>query len=119
MAAAAENGVVSSGGGRIRAAAPRSTPKKMSRGMFADIHYKLLPILDWTSKDVYKYLDQDSLPFHPLFDKGYVTVGDWHSSRPLGAGDTHARETRFGGLKQECGLHLPEFASEHAATFAA
>jgi phosphoadenosine phosphosulfate reductase len=69
--------------------------------------YKILPILSWTSKDIYEYLTAHDLPYHPFFDLGYVSVGDWHSSRPLMAGDTNERDTRFNGLKQECGLHLP------------
>lgn len=69
--------------------------------------YKILPILDWTAKDVYYYLKEHDLPYHPYFDQGYVTVGDWHSSRPMTASDDHERDTRFHGLKQECGLHLP------------
>ncbi len=73
--------------------------------------YKISPILRWTSKDVHDYLAKYQLPYHPLFDQGYTTVGDWHSSRPLTAEDTHERDTRFGGKKQECGLHLtPEEA---------
>lgn len=68
--------------------------------------YKILPILSWSSKDLYYYLQEHNLPYHPLFDKGYVTVGDWHSSRPLTAEDTSDRSTRFRGIKQECGLHL-------------
>ena len=67
--------------------------------------FKVLPILGWTSKDVYDYLKEHGLPYHPLWDEGYVTVGDWHSSRPVSADDIDERDTRFGGLKQECGLH--------------
>lgn len=69
--------------------------------------YKVLPILRWTSRDVYEYLKAHDLPYHPLFNEGYTTVGDWHSSRPLTLGDKCERDTRFRGLKQECGLHLP------------
>jgi len=69
--------------------------------------YKLLPILSWNSKDVYEYLTKHDLPFHPLFDQGYATVGDWHSSRPLTGQDENERDSRFDGLKQECGMHLP------------
>ncbi|NEO27351.1 MAG: phosphoadenosine phosphosulfate reductase [Kamptonema sp. SIO4C4] len=74
--------------------------------------YKILPILDWNSRDVYQYLTQFDLPYHPLFDQGYVSVGDWHSSRPLMADDQHERDTRFQGMKQECGLHLPQTVGE-------
>ncbi|MEY2976395.1 MAG: Phosphoadenosine phosphosulfate reductase [Cyanobacteriota bacterium] len=74
--------------------------------------YKILPILNWNSKDIYDYLITYDLPYHPYFDKGYVTVGDWHSSRPLMASDEDERDTRFQGLKQECGLHLPKTPEE-------
>jgi phosphoadenosine phosphosulfate reductase len=69
--------------------------------------YKVLPILDWNAKDIYQYLTAHDLPYHPFFDQGYVSIGDWHSSRPLTADDNNERDTRFHGLKQECGLHLP------------
>ncbi len=68
---------------------------------------KIHPILGWNARDLYQYLTAHDLPYHPFFDQGYVTVGDWHSSRPLTAEDTDERSTRFHGLKQECGLHLP------------
>jgi phosphoadenosine phosphosulfate reductase len=77
--------------------------------------YKILPILNWNSKDVYEYLQAHDLPYHPLFDEGYVTVGDWHSSRPLTAVDENERDTRFKGLKQECGIHLPQSLEESAS----
>ncbi|WP_111976965.1 phosphoadenylyl-sulfate reductase [Algibacillus agarilyticus] len=66
--------------------------------------YKFNPIADWTNRDVHFYLKEHNLPYHPLWDKGYVSVGDWHTSRPLELGMTE-EETRFFGLKRECGLH--------------
>lgn len=77
--------------------------------------YKVLPILDWSAKDVYLYLKKYDLPYHPYFDRGYTTVGDSHSSRPLAITDNHERDTRFQGLKQECGLHLPQTPEEAAS----
>ncbi len=74
--------------------------------------YKIHPILYWHSRDIYQYLTANNLPYHPFFDLGYVSVGDWHSSRPLTADDTNERDTRFNGLKQECGLHLPKTPEE-------
>ena len=74
--------------------------------------YKLLPILHWTSRDIYMYLKEHDLPYHPFFKEGYVSVGDWHSSRPVGADDTDGRATRFKGLKQECGIHIPQTPEE-------
>lgn len=66
--------------------------------------FKLLPIIEWSNKDVHLYLTQFDLPYHPLWEQGYVSVGDTHSSKPLELGMTE-EETRFNGLKRECGLH--------------
>jgi phosphoadenosine phosphosulfate reductase len=74
--------------------------------------YRIYPILSWNARDIYRYLTKRDLPHHPYFDLGYVTVGDWHSSRPLTADDNNKRDTRFRGLKQECGLHLPQTLEE-------
>ena len=67
---------------------------------------KYLPVLDWSSRDLHDYLVAHDLPYHPLFFEGYATVGDWHTSRPVLGSDGHERDTRFRGLKQECGLHV-------------
>lgn len=66
--------------------------------------FKVLPIIDWSNKDVHYYLKEHGLPYHPLWDKGYVSVGDTHTSQPLQVGMSE-EETRFFGLKRECGLH--------------
>jgi phosphoadenosine phosphosulfate reductase len=67
---------------------------------------KVLPVIDWTDKDVHRYLTENNLPYHPLWEKGYVSIGDTHTSRPLSA-DLTPEQTRFFGLKRECGLHEP------------
>jgi len=61
-------------------------------------------VLDWSNKDVHYYLKNHDLPYHPLWEQGYVSVGDWHTTRPLEAGMSE-QDTRFFGLKRECGLH--------------
>jgi phosphoadenosine phosphosulfate reductase len=66
--------------------------------------YKVHPIIDWTDRDVFLYLKEHHLPYHPLWDQGYVSIGDWHTSRPLTA-NMEEEDTRFFGLKRECGLH--------------
>jgi phosphoadenosine phosphosulfate reductase len=69
-----------------------------------DGRIKVLPIVDWTDRDIHRYLTENGLPYHPLWEKGYVSIGDVHTSRPLTA-DMTAEETRFFGLKRECGIH--------------
>ena len=64
----------------------------------------LRPLLNWTNKEIFYYMEENNLPAHPLFIKGYSSVGDWHSSNPDGI-ETKGRDTRFGGIKQECGIH--------------
>ncbi len=70
--------------------------------------FKISPLLHWTTRQVHEYLVANELPYHPLFEQGYSSVGDAHSSRALAEGDAHERDTRFRGLKQECGLHLSD-----------
>jgi phosphoadenosine phosphosulfate reductase len=68
---------------------------------------KIQPIIDWTDRMVYDYLKKYDLPYHPLWEQGYVSIGDMHTTRPLTA-DMTEEETRFFGLKRECGLHIGE-----------
>lgn len=66
---------------------------------------KVHPIIDWTNRDVHEYLKKFNLPYHPLWHKGYVSIGDTHSTRPL-SDEMSEEDTRFGGLVRECGLHV-------------
>lgn len=74
--------------------------------------YKVHPVLEWATRDVHAYLKKHDLPYHPLYEKGYASIGDVHSTRPITAG-MDERDGRFGGLKQECGLHLPATPDEN------
>lgn len=71
----------------------------IQRGVF-----KLLPIIDWDNRQVYQYLTQNGLSYHPLWEQGYLSVGDTHTTRKWEPGMSE-EETRFFGLKRECGLH--------------
>ncbi|WP_109397847.1 phosphoadenylyl-sulfate reductase [Proteus faecis] len=66
--------------------------------------FKFLPIVDWDNKKVYQYLKENDLPYHPLWEQGYLSVGDTHTTRKWEEGMSE-EETRFFGLKRECGLH--------------
>ncbi|WP_312631193.1 phosphoadenylyl-sulfate reductase [Pantoea piersonii] len=71
----------------------------VQRGVF-----KVLPIIDWDNRQIHQYLQQHSLKYHPLWDEGYLSVGDTHTTRKWEPGMAE-EETRFFGLKRECGLH--------------
>lgn len=76
-----------------------------------DAFIKVHPIIDWTTKDVHEYLKANDLPYHPLYEQGYKSIGDIHSTLPITAGMSE-REGRFGGMAEECGLHLPASSDE-------
>jgi len=66
--------------------------------------FKFLPIVDWTNKDVHYYLVENGLSYHPLWEEGYLSLGDTHTTKKWEPG-MNEEETRFFGLKRECGLH--------------
>jgi phosphoadenosine phosphosulfate reductase len=70
--------------------------------------FKVYPIADWSDKGIYEYLKKHDLPYHPLWEKGYVSIGDVHTTKSL-ADVESIEETRFFGLKRECGLHELDF----------
>jgi phosphoadenosine phosphosulfate reductase len=65
---------------------------------------KVYPILDWADAQVASYFNENKLPHHPLESKGYLTMGDRHSTRLPREGEG-AESTRYNGEKYECGLH--------------
>ena len=67
-------------------------------------YYKVAPIADWSDRDIFAYLRKHNLPYHPLWEQGYVSIGDVHTTRPLHEVEAE-EDTRFFGLKRECGLH--------------
>ena len=63
--------------------------------------WKVNPLADWSEKDLWRYIYEHDLPYHPLHDQGYASIGCEPCTRP-GAG----REGRWAGLeKTECGIH--------------
>lgn len=69
-----------------------------------DGRWKFHPIADWDDIAVGAYMLLHDLPEHPLARQGYVSIGDVHTTAPLGDGGV--AKTRFFGLTRECGLHL-------------
>jgi phosphoadenosine phosphosulfate reductase len=67
---------------------------------------KLNPIADWTEKQVWRYIHDHAVPYNPLHDQGYPSIGCTHCTRAVLAGED-ARTGRWpGSAKTECGLHL-------------
>lgn len=68
---------------------------------------KVHPIVDWSNRDVHRYLTEHDLPYHPLFHEGYLSIGDTHTTQRAGE-DLDAEGSRFFGLVRECGLHVEQ-----------
>jgi phosphoadenosine phosphosulfate reductase len=66
--------------------------------------YKVNPLLNWTRKDTWDYLLKHDIPYNPLLDKGYKSIGCWPCTQPVGA-DADERAGRWKGQKAECGIH--------------
>lgn len=72
--------------------------------------WKVHVIADWNDREVFQYLRRHDLPYHPLWEQGYVSIGDVHTTRSIHEVGTE-EETRFFGLKRECGLHDIDLSS--------
>jgi phosphoadenosine phosphosulfate reductase len=67
---------------------------------------KINPLLSWTHRDVWAFVVTNSVPYNPLHDRGYPSIGCWPCTRAVGAGETDERAGRWAGqAKTECGLH--------------
>jgi phosphoadenosine phosphosulfate reductase len=67
--------------------------------------WKLNPIADWTERDVWNYIREHHLPYNPLHDRGYPSIGCTHCTKPVGPGGS-PRAGRWAGLeKTECGIN--------------
>jgi phosphoadenosine phosphosulfate reductase len=66
---------------------------------------KISPLADWTTRDVWQYAEHFSIPLLPLYEKGYTSIGcEPCTSLPFDPDDP--RSGRWGGRKQECGIHV-------------
>ena len=75
--------------------------------------YKIHPILAWDREQIHQYLRANDLPYHPLYRRGYRSIGDVHSTLPTTEGED-ARAGRRLGVHSECGLHLPRKSSDES-----
>lgn len=86
---------------RREQAPTRAAAAKLERDQRRGI-WKLNPLADWSERDVWRYIFEHDLPYHPLHDHGYASIGCAPCTQP-GSG----REGRWAGEdKTECGLHL-------------
>lgn len=66
---------------------------------------KINPLAYWTKEEAWLYIAEHKLPYNPLMDRGYKSIGCWTCTRPV-AIDANERDGRWDGTKKtECGLH--------------
>jgi phosphoadenosine phosphosulfate reductase len=69
---------------------------------------KVNPLLSWTKKDVWTFIYKNRVPYNPLHDQGYPTIGCWPCTRAVAAGEDERAGRWAGKVKKECGLHVIE-----------
>jgi phosphoadenosine phosphosulfate reductase len=66
---------------------------------------KVNPLASWTRNDTWKYVLANGVPYNPLLDDGYKSIGCWPCTAPVGAGDDERAGRWAGSQKKECGIH--------------
>jgi phosphoadenosine phosphosulfate reductase len=66
---------------------------------------KVFPLARWTRADVWRYICENGVPYHPLLDQGYSSIGCWPCTRPTSPGELERAGRWSGTGKTECGLH--------------
>jgi phosphoadenosine phosphosulfate reductase len=67
---------------------------------------KINPIADWTSKQVWRYIHDHEVPYNPLHDEGFPSIGCTHCTRAVRPGEDPRAGRWSGTAKTECGLHI-------------
>ncbi|HEX2994897.1 MAG TPA: phosphoadenylyl-sulfate reductase [Anaerolineales bacterium] len=70
---------------------------------------KVNPMLNWTKADVKRYMEENHLPSHPLYDKGYRSIGCTPCTVAIGVNEDERSGRWKGRGKTECGLHTKMF----------
>jgi phosphoadenosine phosphosulfate reductase len=76
---------------------------------------KVNPIVDWTSKQVWRYIHDHDVPYNTLHDRDYPSIGCTHCTRAVRPGEDPRAGRWPGFAKTECGLHMIEPAPNAAA----
>lgn len=66
---------------------------------------KINPLVRWSFEQVRAYVRERDVPYNALLDRGYKSVGDWHSTSPVAAGEDERAGRWKGQDKTECGIH--------------
>jgi phosphoadenosine phosphosulfate reductase len=67
--------------------------------------WKINPLADWTEKDVWNYIREHHIPYNPLHDQNYPSIGCTHCTKPVGPGEDSRAGRWAGASKTECGIN--------------
>jgi phosphoadenosine phosphosulfate reductase len=75
---------------------------------------KINPLIKWTRSDIWKYIHENSVPYNPLLDNGYESIG----CKPCTSTGSDRKNSRWAGKdKIECGLHVQDHEVEQGGEF--
>jgi len=66
---------------------------------------KVSPLANWTKAKIWDLIVKENIPYNPLHDQGYVSIGCWPCTRAITAGEDERAGRWSGTAKTECGLH--------------
>ncbi|MDX1961892.1 MAG: phosphoadenylyl-sulfate reductase [Pirellulales bacterium] len=69
---------------------------------------KISPLANATKKDIWKWITENKIPYNPLHDQGYTSIGCWPCTRSVMDGEDERAGRWSGFAKKECGLHTAE-----------
>jgi phosphoadenosine phosphosulfate reductase len=69
---------------------------------------KISPLANWTGKDVWRRISEENIPYNPMHDQGYTSVGCWPCTRAVLFGEDERAGRWSGTAKTECGLHTAD-----------
>jgi phosphoadenosine phosphosulfate reductase len=88
--------------------ADQSTDRASAQVVGVDPKFGLIkvnPLLSWTRRDVWAFIATHHVPYNPLHDQGYASIGCWPCTRALTVGEDERAGRWAGHAKSECGLH--------------
>jgi phosphoadenosine phosphosulfate reductase len=91
------------------------TPQRASAGIVErDRKFgivKVNPLANWSKGDVWKYLIANDVPYNPLHDQGFPSIGCWPCTKAVRPGEDDRAGRWSGQAKTECGIHVEQFAA--------
>lgn len=95
----------------ITAIRREQTPERARAGIVSpdpkfDFLVKVSPLANWTKQQVWDYIRENDIPYNPLHDQGFPSIGCWPCTRAVKEGEDERSGRWAGQDKRECGIHI-------------